>query len=224
MGGENKIKRTGKVNVLLAATAVLLVVLVLLLFYIVGVLIQLGGEKGKGNRIVPVEQQEHKTEFAAYFPECRLVESKCLSARCNKYFLCSDKKYIVCEVYDCGEDYGVGARDGEGNVKIKRVLKKENVEKVKKLVSRCRGKLKIVEQKCVEGKLQMKVRVSTPGKCEINGFQIGYKKEGSKEEKLSYKLALFSKLDDGLYAVTANSCENVADVVAVGEGVSIRER
>jgi len=161
------------------------------------------------------------TIFASYFPECDLLNNECLDTNCDKYFLCSDKKYSICEVYDCGEEFGIGTKDKDGKTNTQRKVK-DNKKKIIEVKSRCGGTVEIIKSDCIDEKLEMAVKVVTSGDCAIEGFLVGYK-SGESEEKIDFKPAKFSSLGGGLYSVSISTCGDVAEIIAIGEsGVSIK--
>ncbi len=199
-------------------------IVIILLFYIVGVLIQTGGgydnEGGDISETEAVDSKE-KAKFTLYFPECDLLNSKCLDADCDQYFLCSGKEYSRCEVYDCGEEFGIGTEDKDGKFDIFKKAK-YNKEKIIEVKNRCNGTAEIIESDCVGEKLEIAAKVVTSGDCAIEGFLVGY---GNQEngEKISFKPAKFSSVGGGLYSISVNGCNEVSEIIAIGEnGVSIR--
>ena len=212
-----------KINILAIFMKTLYFVAIILLFYIVGVLIQIDGEcVDRGNNFpAEISDLSEKTKFASYFPECGLLNSECLNMDCDKYFLCSDKKYSICEVYDCGEEFGIGTKDKDGKTDIQRKAK-DNKKKIIEIKSRCSGTVEIIESDCINGKLEMAVKVVTSGDCAIEGFLVGYG-SGESGEKIDFKPAKFSSLGGGLYSVSVSTCGDVAEIIAIGEnGVSIK--
>jgi len=199
-------------------------IVIILLFYIVGVLIQMDkncdDKESDISKIEAVDSKE-KAKFTLYFPECDLLNSKCLDTDCDQYFLCSGKEYSRCEIYDCGEEFGIGTEDKDGEFDISRKAK-YNKEKIIEIKNRCNGTAEIIESDCVDGKLEIAAKVVTSGDCAIEGFLVGY---GNQEngEKISFKPAKFSNVGGGLYSVSVGSCGDVAEIIAIGEnGVSIK--
>lgn len=192
----------------------------LLLFYIIGVLIQLDGKDR--NSVLPNQSGlSENSEFASYFPGCGLINNSCLSSKCDQYFLCNDKKYLVCEIYDCGENFGIGTKDENGKMNIEKRIKQDR-EKIMKMVSKCKGKIEIIDNACESGKLKIQAKVTTAGDCKIEAFMAAY--GGGQAESKSFMSAEFSDLGNNLYAVEIGRCDNILEVIAVGEGgVSIKK-
>lgn len=192
----------------------------LLLFYIIGVLIQLN-EKGGSGALPNQGGLLENSEFASYFPGCGLLNNSCLGSKCDQYFLCNDKKYLVCEIYDCGENFGIGTEDENGKISIEKKIKQDR-EKIIKMISKCKGEIEIITNICESGKLKIQAKVATNGDCKIEAFMAAY--GGSQTEPKSFMSAEFSSLGNNLYAVEIGRCDNVLEVIAVGEGgVSIKK-
>lgn len=217
-------KKNKKINIPLAFMGIFVIVLIILLFYIVGVLIQFGENEMLENGGGSYDSQtyiEKASEFSSYFPKCDLINNRCLDTSCDKYFLCNDKRYLVCEIYDCKEEFGIGTKDENGKIDIRRKIKDER-KKIAEIKNRCDGTLKILKSDCIEEKLEIQTRVSTAGDCVIEGFMAVYKIEED-ESKKSFKPAKFSNLGDGLYLVKTSNCKEISELIAIGEaGVSIK--
>lgn len=199
-----------------------IIILIVLLVYIVGALIQLYGD-GYRSGFSPAHNgaSNNGAEFASYFVGCGLLNDKCLNADCDQYFLCSDKNYSACETYDCGEEFGVGTKDQSGKIDVIKKTKQER-EKIKRMLDMCRGSLEIFGNVCENGKLKAKVKVSTAGSCEIEGFLASYKNTGNTEENRFERIE-FSRISEGLYQVTLDNCAEMPELIAVGEnGISIK--
>ncbi len=217
-----KSKKSKKMNaplILVSAFAIALISIIMIVFLVV--LTQFG-KNGAGNPNLPVQDDLTKTNnFSDYFPGCDLINGECLDASCDKYFLCNDKKYSVCEIYDCKEEFGIGTKDENGEIDIRRKIKDER-KKIAEIKNRCDGTLKILKSDCVEEKLEIQTQVSTAGDCAIEGFMAVYE-VGEDESKKSFKPAKFSDLGNGLYLVKTSNCNEILELIAIGEaGVSIK--
>jgi len=159
--------------------------------------------------------KSQKPVIVSAFPDCQLLSDSCNSQDCQFYYLCSDFAAANnCTVYDCGGKYGVAAEMADGRSVTKEYAKPDK-EKINALVDRCKGSLTIKNKKCVEGKYQINVAVSTVGECLIQGFMVD---TGNK----NYIAPEFTQ-NNGSYSITLNSCADFAEIIAVGEGgVSIR--
>lgn len=192
----------------------------LLLFYIIGVLLQLY-EKSRDNVLPCYNNLSKSGEFFSYFPDCDLITTDCLDSKCDQYFLCNDKKYSICEIYDCGEDFGVGTKDENGKINIEKKIKQDK-EKIIKMVSKCKGNVEIIGSSCESERLKIQAKVTTAGDCKIEAFMAAFSNDqvGSK----SFMSAEFSDLGNNLYAVEIDRCDNILEIIAVGEGgVSIKK-
>ncbi len=212
-----KIKKTKTLPIFMF---LLMAIFGLLFFYIIGVLMQLDEKNGSG--ALPNQGGlSENSEFASYFPGCGLLNNSCLGSKCDQYFLCNDKKYLVCEIYDCGENFGVGTEDENGKISIEKKIKQDR-EKIIKMVSKCKGKIEIVNSVCESGKLKIQTKVTTDGDCKIEAFMAAY--GGSQTESKSFAPAEFSVLGNNLYAVEIGRCDDISEIIAVGEGgVSIKK-
>ncbi len=211
-----------KINIPMIFMELSIIILIVLLVYVVGVLTQFDGD-GHWSGFSPAHNGafNNGAEFASYFAGCGLLNDKCLNTDCDQYFLCNDKKYSICEIYDCGEEFGVGTKDQEGKIDVRKKIKQER-EKIKKILDKCKGSLETLENVCEGGKLEIKVKVSTAGSCEIEGFLASYK-SADNAEKNELKRAEFSKISDGLYLVSLDDCAKIPELIAVGEnGISIK--
>ncbi|MEA2098064.1 MAG: hypothetical protein U9P70_03250 [Patescibacteria group bacterium] len=170
--------------------------------------------------VVPIRDNPIEN-FSDYFPGCNLINDSCLSTNCDKYFLCNDKKYVTCEIYDCKKEFGIVTVDESGKIKTSRKIKDDR-ERITEIKSRCDGKLEILKNECIEEKLEMQVKVETVGDCVIGDFMVIYKPSDNTSER-RVASAEFSGLGDRLYLVKTNNCEEISELVAVGDsGVSIR--
>ena len=199
-------------------TSLIFVGIIILVIFLV-FLIQ-NREKEPGGSELPVNDNPIE-EFSDHFPECSLISDSCLNTNCDKYFLCNDKKYVTCEIYDCKKEFGIVTVDEDGEIKTKRRIK-DNIERITEIKNRCDGKLEIIKSECVEEKLEMQVRVKTAGDCAIGGFMAVYKTGEIAGEK-NVKSIEFSNSEEEFYLVKADNCEEISELIAVGEaGVSIR--
>ncbi len=214
-----------KTDLVVIFMKVLYLIMIILLFCIVGVLIQMNRSHDDKEKSDVSKTEAVKVEdeiiFALDFPGCELLNSKCLGTECDQYFLCGDKKYSVCEIYDCGEEFGIGTKDENGKIEKCRKMK-EDREKIVRIKDKCRGTVEALESDCVDEKLEIKVKVITNGDCRIEGFWVGHKNKEN-GEKISSKPVKFSSLGGKLYLVATDSCEEISELIAIGEnGISIR--
>ena len=221
--GEKRSEKGKKANPALILAGMAFIIMIVSLCYIFITSVQRGEDEiGKENNseLTNLEGDE-KREFAAYFPGCSLLNDKCLDSNCDQYFLCNDEKYKVCEVYDCGADFGIGTKDENEKVKIERKMK-ENREKIIEIKNKCSGSLEIIESGYANEKLEAKIRVATAGDCEIGGFLVSCG-NAENDESGNFKPAKFSSLDNNLYLVSVSNCVEISEVIAIGEnGISIK--
>lgn len=177
-------------------------------------------EKETGGPDLPIYNDPIEN-LSDYFPGCDLINNSCLNTDCDKYFLCNDKKYVTCEIYDCKKEFGIVTVDENGEIKTNRKIKDDR-KRIIEIKSRCDGKLEIIKNECIEEKLEMQVKVKTVGDCAISGFMAVYETGEIAGEK-NVKSVEFFDLEEGLYLVKTNNCEEISELVAVGDsGVSIR--
>lgn len=209
---ENK-KINTSTNMLLVLIGIV-VVLLLLVFFIQN------REEETTETGLPVSNDPVE-DFSGHFPECDLINDSCLNTNCDKYFLCNDKKYVTCEIYDCKKEFGIVTIDESGEIKTERRIKYDR-ERITEIKNRCDGKLEIIKSECVEEKLEMRVKVKTAGDCTIGGFMAVYETGEIAGEK-NVKSIKFSNLEEEFYLVKADNCEEISELIAVGDsGVSIR--
>ena len=164
-----------------------------------------------------------ENKFEAYFPGCKILENNCVDSKCDKFFLCNDKEYLTCEIYDCVQDYGIGTMDVEENIKIGKKIKYDR-ELAEKMIEKCRGDIELKDSNCIKDKLELKIKVSTQGECVIRSFKTAYKDEND-PESMRYVNADSFTLENDLYLVTFDSCGEYLKIIAVGGGgVSINEK
>lgn len=149
------------------------------------------------------------------FSGCQLLNDSCFGRECPYSYMCDDFKNLKnCSVYDCGKNYGIVVKTEKDDI-VTREYPKPDPKEVYALVDRCRGKLDIVSKKCVGGKYEIDIKVSTKGECKIQNFLVD---SGNK----NYAAAAFEQTN-GLYHLSLDSCNNFSEIIAVGEGgVSIK--
>ena len=171
----------------------------------------------------PKIDKNSENKFESYFPGCKIIENDCIDSKCDKFFLCNDKKYLTCEIYDCVQDYGIGTIDVEENIKIRKKIKHDR-ELAEKMIEKCRGDIELKDSNCVKDKLELKIKVSTQGECVIRSFKTAYEDEND-PELMRYVNADSFVLENGLYSVTFDSCKEYLKIIAVGGGgISINEK
>ena len=169
-----------------------------------------GSDKGD-----PQIQITTTIKFASSFPECNLLYDDCLDMTCGLYFLCNEQNYSTCEIYDCGEEFGIGTEDRNGETRITKELKVDK-DKVEEIVSKCRGaSLSVIDKECVENKLKININIESGDKCIIKNFMVEY---NSENEKKYSSVEKFSDLGNNNYLIIINSCDDSAEFIAIGEG------
>lgn len=154
-------------------------------------------------------------EPAIQFKDCTILREACSNASdCSYFSLCGDGSYKICKIYDCGETYGVFTQDSEDKPVLQRKLKYDmNVIQAKK--DACGNGLQIVEQKCVDGKMQVMVKLSPKGDCKIGIFTLLFEGTGAQPNS-------FTELQDHNYSITADTCGKITGIIPrTEEGIAI---
>jgi len=173
-------------------------IFILLLLYIVGVLIMMRGNFN-------VLQKNAALDSDAYFADCKLLEKDCNDTSCNLYTWCGDGDHSVCRIYDCGNNYGIFTKDLNNKIKTERKAKPD-MKALDAQKDACSGSMQILQQDCVEGKMQVKVKLNTKGECKINTFALIYKDAGAQPNE-------FVSLGGDTYQITAYSCGTIDEIV-----------
>ena len=157
--------------------------------------------------------------FSEYFSNCSLLEDKCLSTKCDKYFLCNDKNYETCEIYDCINEYGIGTIDDSGKKELKREMKDQSVA-IQKIRNDCKGEIVILKGGCDESNQKLNIKVKTSGSCSFSSFKIFYLVDGEEE----YEYADFEKLNDEEFLLSMKDCSNIQRIRAISDkGISVEK-
>ena len=161
-----------------------------------------------------ISPKSETAESDAYFQDCKLIEKDCKDTSCNMYIWCGDGDRQVCRIYDCGDTYGIFTKDSKDNIITKR-KDKPDTEARQAQADACSGSIQRLEEKCVDGKMQMKVKLNTKGECKINTFALIYKDAGAQPNQ-------FSSLWDNTYLVTSYSCGTVEKIIpGTKEGIAL---
>lgn len=184
------------------AVSIACVILVLLTIYIVGFLII---NKDKFTNRTQQNVVADTADSDAFFQDCKILEKDCRDASCSLRTWCGNGKINVCRIYDCGNEYGIFTRDANDKIKTEREGKPDmDVLDVEK--NACSGSIQIMNQKCVNNKMQVTVRIITRGTCKINTFALLYKDKGAKPNT-------FTALKDNTYLITAYGCGEIESIV-----------
>lgn len=84
-------------------------------------------------------------------------------------------------------------------------------EKVEETKDKCKGSLEIMNEKCINEKLEMRVKVSTAGDCPVVSFIANY----ADNKK---KIAEFSNSGDNAYLVVLDNCNKIEKLIVSGKG------
>lgn len=145
-----------------------------------------------------------------HFKDCKVLAEKCLDiTTCAFNVYCGDGTYSACKIYDCGSTYGVYTRGTDGSANFNNENKP--VEKaVETIRESCSGKMRILSQNCVSGRLEIKVKLETKGACEIESFAT---KQGD-----SAAANDFIRLEDGTYGIAVYNCDTVTEIIPAATG------
>ena len=160
-------------------------------------------------------QSNEIIDLAARFRDCKILKEDCLNSNdCNLFSLCGKGSYKICKIYDCASTYGVFTQDFEGNIDIERREKSDKVAVQAKKDAYGKS-IEIVEQKCVDDKMQVMVKIASEGECKIGRFILLYEGTGAQTNK-------FTALKGNNYFITADVCGKITKIVPqTEEGIPI---
>ncbi len=150
------------------------------------------------------------------FKNCQTLADSCVDKSCSYLFLCNETEFSDCQVYDCGDKYGVLIKDKSGKTNSKTVAKPDQA-KVQEMIDKCRGSFEVVEKNnCENGEAKAKIKLDAQGDCKIVSatMAIGGKTRIAGVER-----------DGEFYNLSVKSCGEISDIKITGEGgVGIREK
>jgi len=204
-------------------TLIIVFVILSLFLYIALMMIKFYGVNDEGRDENVDNAKKEGNGISENFKDCGILFDNCSDVvNCDKYFLCDDKKYKTCEIYDCGKDYGIGTIDKDGKLAISREIKYDE-ERVIKMIEKCQGKIDVAKNACNGKSREMEVKVLTNGQCEITGFLAvdeGLDENG--EQRVGS--GKFSIVGENSFKITFDSCEKISEIIAIGNGgVSIKK-
>lgn len=167
--------------------------------------------------VLLVAQSDKKSkETANQFASCRILSDSCKDESCKYLFLCNATEFSDCQVYDCGDKYGVSILDKQGNTKNE-FEQKPDPEEVAEIVSKCEGSFEVIEKNnCVDGRAEAKIKVTTDGDCKILSSIVSINGKA--------RIAEFEK-DGEFYNLSVKKCGEISNIKVTGEsGVAIREK
>jgi len=150
------------------------------------------------------------------FANCQVLSDSCKDKDCRYLFLCNVMEFSDCQVYDCGDSYGVLIEDKEGKINQRTVAKPDQT-KVREMVSKCQGSFEVIEKNnCENGEARARVKINTKGDCKIVSATMA----------INGKNRIASVEQDGeFYNISVKSCGEISDIKITGEGgVGIREK
>jgi len=165
------------------------------------------------------EKKEPTKKIINQFAKCEILFDSCKDQDCNLLFLCNETEFSDCQVYDCGDNYGVRITDKAGNIQEK-VREKtspcENKE-TQEMIAKCSGTFEVIEKNsCENGKAIAKVKLNVKGDCKVVSATMA----------INDKTRIASVERDGeFYNLSVKSCGEISDIKMAGEGgVGIREK
>jgi len=171
-------------------------------------------ENKQDDTVTPEDSQDNApASLSNFFADCKPLQEKCSSGTdCISASICGEGVYETCKIYDCGDTYGVYTQSGAGNVnRYKQAKADKNIAQSEPVA--CKGlTVEALEQKCVDNKMQVKVKLTTEGECKINDFIILY--EDSKENQPN----TFVSLGKNIYSIEVKTCGPIIDITPRTEG------
>lgn len=154
---------------------------------------------------------DKKLKADLHFRGCDILAENCTDVvSCGLNVYCGDGRFNDCRVYDCGNSYGIFTEDVEGKIEFKNDTKADaNIEN--SIRDSCTGKMEILSSACVGQKTEIKVKLTTKGKCEIEEFSIVDKNVGSVPNTFIIE-------EDGTYSITAGICVEIAEIIPAAKG------
>lgn len=150
--------------------------------------------------------------------ECYELSSSCVDDTCDYLAFCRQEgEFEDCQVYDCGENYGIviTKKEEENPNKFIKTFSKNPItispEQRSAIKENCKGTLEIIEQKCEGETFSIKVKVTTKGECEIHRFV-------AKTGENSYETFKMEKAkEENIYNLTLEKCLDEFELFAVGD-------
>ena len=150
------------------------------------------------------------------FANCQVLADSCKDKDCRYLFLCNETEFSDCQVYDCGDKYGVKILDKQGNTQDK-FRQKPDQTKVQQMIGKCQGSFEIIEKNnCENGEAKAKIKLDAQGDCKILSATMA----------INGKTRIAGVERDGeFYNLSVRSCGEISDIKITGEGgVGIREK
>jgi hypothetical protein len=209
-GGNGSVNSAGHNELIKKMLFASCVILVLILAYALGNFLFMRPEISTNNRNNAVV-----VDSDIYFKDCKILRKGCSNkVDCSLFSFCGSGSYKVCNIYDCGTTYGVFTEDYEGNISTPRKAKYDK-KAVQAKKDACGGSMQILQQDCVDKKMQVKVKLAPKGECKIGGFTLVYEETGLQQNT-------FTSLSDDTYSITADTCGKITKIVPqTEEGISI---
>lgn len=166
--------------------------------------------------VVLITVLKEPTEQVNPFADCQVLADSCKDKDCRFLFLCNETEFSDCQVYDCGENYGVLIKDKNGETSQKTVAK-PNQTKVQEMIAKCSGSFEVIEKNnCENGEARAKIKLDARDDCKILSATMA----------INGKTRIASVEQNGeFYNITVKSCGEISDIKITGEGgVGIKEK
>lgn len=208
-GKEDNIADKGHSRLIIKLIFFLSGIFLLLLAYVAASLFFNNSKVLDGNR------DSAALDPAIQFKDCTMLQEACANASdCSFFSLCGDGSNKVCKIYDCGETYGIFTQDNEDKPYLQRKPKYDkNAVQAKK--DACGKSMQLVDQKCIDGKMQIMVKLAPEGECKIGAFTILFEETGA-------QMSSFTELQGHNYSIAADTCGKITGIIPrTEEGIAI---
>lgn len=137
------------------------------------------------------------------FQGCKILYENCRKEDgCALSSYCGQGENRVCEIYDCDKTYGIRVQ-GDGIAMASYEVEKTDTGAAQG--GNCDWDMDVFEHNCIDGKMEMKVKVSTAGQCKVSGFDIAYDGKGNQPN-------IFRAINDFTYSVELDKCGNLTEI------------
>ncbi len=166
-----------------------------------------------------VSEKREPEKVANQFASCEVLAGSCKDQNCKFLFLCNETEFSDCQVYDCGDNYGVRITDKNGKIqeKIREKTSPCENEETREMIAKCSGTFEVIEKNnCENGKAVAKIKLNVKGDCKVVSATMA----------INDKNRIASVERDGeFYSVSVKSCGEISDIKITGEGgVGIKEK
>lgn len=205
-----------------ARSAVKPVLAVCIIVLLLAGIIFLVGFIYKPNSVIPENKQDDvvttdnkqdnaTSSLSTFFDGCKPLQENCSSGTdCISASICGEGVYETCEIYDCGDTYGVYTLSATGGASYKQAKTDKSMAQSEPVACKVLM-LEALEQECVDNKLQIKVKLNTQGECKVNDFVVLY--DGKENQPNT-----FVSLGNNVYSIEVSTCGDISDIVPRSAG------